>query len=53
MPSSVRAVTVMIDVIGVPEFVMNAFVPSITQLSPTRRARGARARRRHFRRRAR
>ena len=35
----VRAVTVTSDVIGVPEFVMNALAPSITQSSPSRRAR--------------
>ena len=31
--------TVTSDVIGVPEFVMNALAPSITQSSPSRRAR--------------
>ena len=32
-PEPVRAVTVMIDVMGVPELVMNAFSPSITHSS--------------------
>ena len=36
-PSSVRAVTVTIDVIGVPELVMNALLPSMTHSSPSRR----------------
>jgi hypothetical protein len=35
----VRAVTVTSAVIGVPEFVMNAFEPSMTHSSPSRRAR--------------
>ena len=35
---AVIAVTVTNDVMSVPEFVMNAFVPSITQSSPSRRA---------------
>ena len=33
MPSGVRAVTVITDVIGVPELVMNALLPSSTQPS--------------------
>ena len=39
MPSSVRAVTVTIEVIEVPQLVMNALAPSITHSSPSRRAR--------------
>ena len=46
MSSPIRAVTVMIDVIGVPQFVMKAFAPSSTQSSPSRRARGRWHRRR-------
>ena len=38
IPSSVRAVTVMIDVIEVPQFVMNALLPLITHSSPSSRA---------------
>ena len=44
MPSSVRAVTVTIEVIGVPELVMNAFAPSmhpVVAVAPGPRARGA------------
>ena len=37
-PGPVSAVTVTIDVIGVPELVMNDFSPSITHSPPTRRA---------------
>ena len=39
MSVPVRAVTVMIDVIGVPEFVMNALAPSITHSPSVRVAR--------------
>ena len=37
-PGPVRAVTVTIDVIGVPEFVMNDFSPSMTHIPSSRRA---------------
>ena len=42
MPSSVRAVTVTIEVIEVPQLVMNALLPSITHSSPSSTRRGAR-----------